>query len=102
MRHRKYTQEFKDSAVQLVLDTEKSIISVATELGINDSTLHGWIAKHKKESNIRLPNKPISKSSSLKESEQEELVRLRKEVRILRQEKEILKKAAAYFAKETV
>jgi transposase len=90
MRKNKYTTEFKDSAVQLVMDTDKSILQVATELGISDSTLHGWVTKHKKANGIDIPSRNISRSSSLKEGESEELARLRKEARQFKQEKEIL------------
>lgn len=72
MRKSKYNQEFKDSAIKLCLDSDKSISSIAKDLGLN------------------------------KESLEEENKRLKKELAVLKQEKEILKKAAAYFAKETL
>jgi transposase len=102
MNRKKYTQEFRDSCVQLALDTEKSITDIAIDLDVNESTLHNWITKYKKAKGIEIPSRNILRSSTLKESETEELARLRKEVRQLKQEREILKKAAAYFARETV
>jgi transposase len=102
MRRRKYNAEFKESAVQLAMDSGKSITDIAKDLEVNESTLHNWITAHKKANGIDIPSRNIARNSSLKESELEELARLRKEVRQLKQEKEILKKAASYFARETV
>lgn len=98
MRKSKYTKEFKDSAIQLVINGEKPVSHIAKDLGMNDKTLSLWIREYKKANNIGSDN---LKSTS-KETLEEELKRLRKELSIVKQEREILKKAAAYFAKETL
>ena len=96
MRKSKYNQEFKDSAIKLCLDSDKSISSIAKDLGLNKGTLSLWVSDYKKINNIK------SAKDLNKESLEEENKRLKKELAVLKQEKEILKKAAAYFAKETL
>jgi len=98
MRKSKYTKEFKGSAIQLVVNGEKPASHIAKDLGMNDKTLSLWIREYKKANNIENDN---LKSTS-KETLEEELKRLRKELLVVNQEREILKKAAAYFAKETL
>ena len=98
MRQSKYSQEFKDSTVQLILNDGESVVKVAEDLGLNSKTLYHWVTLYKKAHNI--PIRDINTSS--KESDNEELKRLRRENKILKQERDILKKAAAYFAKETL
>ena len=98
MRKSKYSKEFKDSTVQLILNDGESVVKVAEDLGLNAKTLYHWVTLYKKAHNI--PTKDINTSS--KESDNEELKRLRRENKILKQERDILKKAAAYFAKETL
>ena len=98
MRKSKYSKEFKDSTVQLILNDGKSVVKVAEDLGLNSKTLYHWVTSYKKAHNI--PTRDIS--ASFKESNNEELKRLRRENKILKQERDILKKAAAYFAKETL
>ncbi|MDZ7818690.1 MAG: transposase [Aliarcobacter sp.] len=99
MRQSKYSQEFKDSTVQLILNDGESVVKVAEDLDLNPKTLYHWVTIYKKAHNI--PTREMNLSSS-KESEHEELKRLRAENKILKQERDILKKAAAYFAKETL
>lgn len=96
MRKSKYNQEFKDSAIKLCMDSDKSISSIAKDLGLNKGTLSLWVSDYKKTHNIK------SSKDLNKESLEEENKRLKKELAVLKQEKEILKKAAAYFAKETL
>ena len=98
MRKTKYSKEFKDSTVQLILNDGESVVKVAEDLGLNSKTLYHWVTSYKKAHNI--PTRDIS--ASFKESNNEELKRLRRENKILKQERDILKKAAAYFAKETL
>ena len=100
-RGKKYTQEFKDSAIQLVLNSEDSVRKIAKDLEIHEKTLYGWLSDYRKKHNLKILH-PSSKKSSSIESIEEELKRLRKENALLKKEKEILKKAAAYFAKETM
>jgi|SRR5215212_4548254 transposase len=88
----RYTQEFKAEAVQLArYSPEKSIRQLAYELDISDQTLRNWINQAQIDRDER---------EGLTTQEREELGRLRRENRILREEREILKKAAAFFAKE--
>lgn len=93
MSRNKYTKEFRDSTVQLVLTSGESVQKVSRDLGVNESTLHNWISAYKSSSNG---------VEVLNANDKEELKRLRKENALLKQEREILKKAAAYFAKETL
>ena len=96
----RYTQEVKNSAIQLALNSEKSAMSIAKDLGMSEKTLYVWLSNYRKKHHLipNLPNPP--KNSSPKESLEEENRRLRKELARVKQEREILKKATAYFAKE--
>ena len=96
MRGKRYTQEFKDSTVQLILNSGEKPAKVAEDLDLNLKTLYHWIRMYKQENNIAV--KSIS-HSTIKETAEEELKRLRKENKLLKQERDILKKATAYFAK---
>ena len=95
-RPSRYPDEFRNDAVQMALASSESRASVARRLGVNETTLRNWVANHLAEE-ARAAN-PLSVSPS----EFEELRRLRREVEELRVEKEILRKAAAYFAQETI
>lgn len=97
---RKYSKEFKDSTVQLIINNNENVKKVANDLDINPVTLYSWVTAYKKEHNIALGNNNCKKTSQ--ENETEELKRLRYELKIVRQERDILKKATAYFAKETL
>lgn len=87
-----YSVEFKQSSAKLAVESNQSIAQTARELGVNVNTLHGWVSKY--------ADQPQSTVSS-KDSEHEELKRLRKELARVKQERDILKKATAYFANET-
>lgn len=95
-----YTQEFKNSAIQLALNSEKSTHAISKDLGVSDKTLYQWLKKYRQEHNLEQPIVKQSKSST--ESLEEENRRLRKELTSVKKDKEILKKAAAYFAKEAL
>ena len=95
-RPSRYPDEFRHEAVQMALASNESRASVARRLGVNETTLRNWVANEVAEQE-RAAN-PLSVSPS----EFEELRRLRREVAELRVEKEILRKAAAYFAQETI
>ncbi len=97
---RHYTKEFKDSTIQLALNSEKSAYQIAQDLDMNDKTLYAWLRAYR--INHNLETKTVQKSKSSTESLEEENRRLRKELKDVKIEKEILKKAAAYFAKETL
>jgi len=88
---RKYTDEFKQQAVRLVLDEEQSVGAVARELDLTASALADWVTRARADR--------TKGRTGLTTAEREELARLRKENRILQEEREILKKAAAFFAK---
>jgi transposase len=90
---RRFTDEFKAGAVRLVLDEGKTVGSVARELDLAASALGRWVTHATAE-------RTRGKSGLLKE-EREELARLRRENRILTEERDILKKAAAFFAKQS-
>lgn len=90
-----YPKEFKQTAVELALsNSEKPIQVLAKELGIHQNTLYSWIQNYKQSNNLlEISDKP---------SQEDELKRLRKENARLKMECDILKKATAYFAKETM
>jgi transposase len=90
---REFSEEFKEGAVRLVLDEGKTVGAVARELDLTASALSLWVRHARAE-------RTQGKSGLMKE-EREELARLRKEVRILAEERDILKKAAAFFAKQS-
>lgn len=91
----KYSKEFKDSTTRMILNSNESVVKIAADLDLNSQTLYNWISKYKKEHNLPL-------QGMTKEPMNEELKRLRRENKILKQERDILKKATAYFAKETL
>lgn len=95
-RPSKYTPEFRREALELIRSSGRSIAEVARSLGISDGTLGNWV-KADREARERSAD-----PSALTESERDELRRLRKEVAELQLEREILRKAAAYFARETI
>lgn len=94
-RPSKYPPEFRREAVELVKTSGRSRVEVARSLGISDNTLANWV-NDDREAQARAAD-----PSGLTETEREELRRLRKEVIDLRTDREILRKAAAYFARET-
>ena len=87
-----YPPEFRAEAVRLVQSSGKPVSMIARELGVSVESLRNWI--HRKETDN-------GQREGLTTNDQEELRRLRRENRILREEREILKKAAAFFARET-
>ncbi len=90
--HRVYTEEFKREAVRLSYESGLTIIEVASDLGIGRSTLNTWRRE------FRDDDSPVATSE---ESSEKELSRLRRENQILRAERDLLKKATAFFAKES-
>ena len=87
---RRYTDEFKHEAVALVTEQGYKVAQAARSLGIGAGLLGRWRSEFETDAS----------GTRLNGEEREELKRLRKENRLLRMEKEILKKASAYFAKE--
>ena len=92
-RRRRFTTEFKHEAVRLCKRGDRSIGQVAQEMDLAESALRRWVKQYE----IDHGHNP---TGSLTTEEQEELRTLRREVRVLREERTILKKAAAFFAKE--
>lgn len=90
----KFTPEFKRDAVDLVLSSGRPVNDVARELGVGNETLRNWVNKRRREpdGDGLVPPSPADKDA--------EIARLRAQVAELQQEKQILRKAAAYFAKE--
>jgi transposase len=89
-QYKQYTKEFKEEAVGLVAEQGYSVPEAAKSLGVNPNLLYRW--KDSMEEKLA--------GTSLSGDERAELQRLRKENKELRMEKEILKKASAFFAKE--
>ena len=90
---RRFTEAFKQESVRLCLRHDRSIGQVARELDLTESALRNWVKQYE----IDRGSNP---SGALTTEEKTELRTLRREVRVLREEREILKKAAAFFAKE--
>ena len=86
-----YSPEFRAEAVRLLRSSGRSVPQLAKELGVSEGSLRNWAA----QSDVDAGRAP-----GLSSDEREELRRLRKENRILTEEREILKKAAAFFATE--
>jgi transposase len=89
---RSFTPEFKAHTVELVRTSGKSVIEVCRDLDLTETAVRRWIAQADIDEGRR---------DGLTTAEREELSRLRRENRLLREEREILRKAAAFFAKET-
>ena len=89
---RRHSDEFKAGAVRLVLKERRPAAQVARDLGVAESLVHNWVRQAKVDAGS-------GPAGALTTAEKEELARLRKEVRELRIERDILKKAAAFFAK---
>ena len=90
---RRFTDEFKQQAVRLVLDEGKSVTAVARELDLVASALGQWVKQAQADRS--------KGRTGLTTAEREELVRLRKALRIAEEERDILKKATGFFAKQS-
>ena len=89
-KKRRYTEDFKRDAVKLVEVEGLPVAAVARDLGVNVNSLYKWVRDAT----------PQETSGDISTDERAELLRLRKENRVLKEEREILKKAIAFFAKE--
>ena len=92
---KKYSREFKQDAVKLVTDQGYRASEASRNLGVNISVLRRWIKELEKDKAAAFPG------NGRMTPEQEEMKRLREEVKRLRMEREILKKATAFFANES-
>ena len=92
MARRRFTREFKVSAVKLVQEQGYTVAEAAKSLGVNSGSIRDWLAK--------FATTPSDGAPSSEGAMRSELRRLREENRRLRLEREILKKATAFFAKE--
>ena len=90
---RSFTDEFKAGAVRLVLEEGKTVGAAARDLDLTESSLRNWVEQARAD---RTKGK-----TGLTTVEREELVRLRKELRVAQEERDILKKATAFFAKQS-
>lgn len=90
-KYRTFTPEYRQEAVKMVTETDRSIAAVARDLGINEGTLGNWVNKYRHEHPA---------SEELNVSDRARLKELENENRELRMERDFLKKAAAFFAKE--
>jgi transposase len=93
-KRRKFSAEFKAETVRLVRDSDKSVTAVARELDLTETALRRWV----QQAEVDAGRGPMG---ALTTSEREELVQLRRETKRLRMERDILKKATAFFAKES-
>lgn len=92
-KRREYTEQFKAEAVRLVRESGKPIAQVARELGISANLLYRWRGEEHRA-------RSLGTTRTALKAEHEELVRLRRENETLRKERDFLKSAAAYFARE--
>ncbi len=87
-----YSKEFKREAVRLLRSSDRSVAQLAKELGVSEGSLRNWASQLDVDE---------GKTAGLSSDERDELRRLRREVKVLAEEREILKKAAAFFASES-
>src|SRR5215831_4631194 len=92
-KRRAFTKEFKAQAVRIVRESGKTVGTVARELDLTETALPSWVRQAEIDTGR-------GGAGALTTEEREELTRLRREVRTLRMERDILKKATAFFAKE--
>jgi transposase len=91
-KYRKFSPEFREEAARMVVDTSRSIVDVARELGINETSLGNWVRAYREKHSGDEPPLQLSERARLRELERRN--------RELEMENAFLKKAAAYFARE--
>jgi transposase-like protein len=89
-KRRRYSPEFKAEAVRLSIESDASITQIARDLGVSEPSLRAWVAAARPQ-----PKAPLT------EDERSELIRLRREIRRVEMERDILKKATAFFARQS-
>jgi len=90
---RVFDKSFKINTVKLIISKEKKIAELARELGINENTLHNWKNKYLKDMGDAFPGKGHQTPA------EEELTKLRREIQVVTEERDILKKALGIFSK---
>jgi transposase len=96
MQRRKFSREFKFEAVKLVRDRGVSVAQAARDLDVHENVLRKWFRDHEADPGSAFPGHGVMRP------EQQELERLRRENAKLKAERDILKKAAAYFARDSI
>lgn len=96
-KRKQYTKEFKLEAVRLANEPDQSFLQVSKNLGISDSALHRWARELSVQGAVAFPGHGKAGQTV----EQAEIKRLQRELDIARQERDVLKKAVAFFAKES-
>jgi len=96
MQRRKFSREYKVEAVKLVRDRGVSVAQAARDLDVHENVLRKWVRDHEVDPGAAFPGHGVMKP------EQQELERLRRENAKLKAERDILKKAAAYFARDSI
>jgi transposase len=91
---RRYTEEFKKEAVRLVRESAHPVAQVARDLGISDNVLYRWRAQHRQA-------EAHGTTRAAQRTEAEELTRVKRELARVTQERDFLKRAAAFFARES-
>lgn len=94
MKRKSYSKEFKVSAVKMILEENMSVSQVSRDLGVNENSLDNWKKQYLEDQENIFPGK------GRQSPEAERIKQLEKENRELRMERDILKKATAFFAKE--
>ncbi len=92
-KYKRYPAEFKESSAKLALESAQPMSQTARELGVDPKSLYNWVKSYSDAN---------ENSQLTKEPEAEEIKRLKKELSQVKLERDILKKAAAYFAKEAL
>lgn len=93
---RTYSEQFKRETVELTISSDKTCQDIAEELGVNYNTLIRWRKEYRDNGELAFPGQGKQKLSS----EEEEIKQLKKELRIAKEERDILKKAVSIFSKE--
>lgn len=89
----KYDRQFKIDAVELIVKKGRTVASVARDLGVSDMTLHGWKKTYLADRNQSFPGNGVRKAVDA------EMFQLRRELAIVKEERDILKKAMAVFSR---
>lgn len=96
MQRRIFSREYKLEAVKLVREREVAVAQAARDLDVHENVLRKWVRKYSDDASQSFPGKGQMKPEQL------EIERLRREVAKLKAERDILKKAAAYFARDAI